>query len=162
MSREHVQGLMQEIGAVADLAAVAEHEGEDVWSLLVDDEEGGVVWVDLDDARGCLVLSGEVGTPQPVDRERLNDLLLRYNFHWDATGGVRMAVEGEGGPVIQLADVPLAGLDAGRLGVVVRGFAAMLAAWRAILRGGGVSGAAGPDELLRWPGMGPGPLVIRG
>ena len=80
--------------------------------------------------RGCLVLWGDVGTPQPGDRARLYDLLLRYGFHWDETGGVRMAVEGQDGPVIQLVDVPLAGLDGQKLQALVRGFVAKLHAWR--------------------------------
>jgi hypothetical protein len=147
---------MAEIGALADLMAVAEHEGENVWALRVDEET--LLFADLEQERDCLVLSGEVGTPPPSDRARLHDLLLRYNFHWDETGGVRMAVEGQDGPVIQLVDVPLAGLDGHRLQALVRGFTTKLQAWRAILQGG-----ASPEGGAAQAGSGPhGPFVIRG
>jgi hypothetical protein len=155
LSLAHVQSLMAEIGSLADLMAVAEHEGEDVWSLRVDEDT--ILFADPDRERGCLVLWGDVGTPQPGDRARLYDLLLRYGFHWDETGGVRMAVEGQDGPVIQLVDIPLAGLDGQKLQALVRGFAAKLHAWRAILGGGAGGDGAAPD----WSGP-DGSFMIRG
>lgn len=147
---------MAEIGPLADLMAVGEHEGRNVWALRADAET--LLFADLDEERSCLILSGDVGTPAPAERPRLNDLLLRYNAHWDETGGVRMAVEGQDGPVVQIVDVPLAGLDAQRLQALVRGFVTKLRAWRAILHG---SGSSEEDAGRPEPGRA-GTFMIRG
>jgi hypothetical protein len=159
VSRNQVEALMAEIGPFAGLAAVAEHGGEDAWSLLVDEDT--VVHADLDADRGVLVLSGDVGLPNAADRARWYGTLLHYNAHWHATGGVRMAIEGADGPFVQVADVPLAELDLARLRQLVEGFASILSAWRTILQGP-APGASEADAP--WPGAtgAPFPGMIRG
>ena len=56
LSLAQVQSLMAEIGSLADLMAVAEHEGEDVWGLgSTRTRSSSPTWTE---ERGCLVLSG--------------------------------------------------------------------------------------------------------
>lgn len=133
MIREQTQALMAEIGPIADLMAVGAFEGRDVWALVVDEET--TVDVDLDPARGCLVLSAEVGQPPAAERAGRLELLLRWNYQWPDTGGARLAVVDQGGPVVLLADHPVAGLAAADLGQRLGVFVRLLRAWRDLLTG---------------------------
>jgi hypothetical protein len=154
MSADRVQSLMQEVGPLADLHAVGAFEGHDVWTLVVDEETA--IDADLDPARGCLVLSAELGAPPASDRARWLELLLQYNYQWAETGGVRMAVATSGGPFVLLVDHPVADLAAGDLAQRVRHFVGLLQAWRDILTRAptGVRGAdegdsvTGPESLI--------------
>jgi hypothetical protein len=148
MTREQVQALMREIGPIADLAGVGEFEERDVWVLAVDDEL--LVDAELDAGRGCLVLSADLGDLGPADRSGRMELMLRYNDQWPDTAGARLALAAPEGPVVLLADHPIAGLEVGELARRVLTFAGMARAWRELLAAGAGDGASGsPDELGR-------------
>ena len=102
--KEHIQALMREIGPQMALAQVTEFEVEGTWTLMPDEDT--VLFADYDEAGGRLVLSAEAGRPVDSGRLGLYDLLLRYNNSWAETGGVRMALDGEG-TVVQLFDLPV-------------------------------------------------------
>lgn len=135
--RRHVQALMREIGPGLELQEVTEFEERGTWTLVVDD--GTVLFADYDDGREGIVLSAEVALPPEAGRPALHEFMLRYNNAWRETGGVRLALDGEGA-VVQLFDVPAAGLDLSRLQGVVAGFVGTLRAWREIVARGGARG----------------------
>lgn len=150
MSRAHVERLLVDAAPLGGFLGVGGFEGEGVWSLVVD--EATTLFVDLDEPRDCLVISADVGTPQPADRARWLELLLCYNGQWHRTGSVRMALEASDGPVVQLADLPLAGLDAHRLHRTLASFVEILASWRQVLPGQATQAAeavAPQPNLLR-------------
>ena len=66
--------------------------------------------------------------------KRAHELMLRHNFLWHRTGGVRLSVDGAGGNVVQLFDLPTDRLDVTRLDRAVRRFADSVRAWRDIIR----------------------------
>ena len=158
MPRERVQALMREIGPIADLAAVGEHEGIDVWTL-VTDEEGSIVDAELDAARGCLVLTAELGPLGPAGRAGRMELMLRYNDQWQETEGARLALGAPEGPVMLLADHPVEGMGVGELARRVRVFAGMAQAWRELLAAA-PAGDGAPDASAGLSLLGRG--MIRG
>ncbi len=152
-SREHVQALMRAIGPQMALQEVTEFEALGTWTLVPDQDT--VLFADHDEAGRRLVLSADVGRPAEGGRLHLYDLLLRYNNRWAETGGVRMALDGEGGAIVQLFDLPVADLDLPRLQAVLAGFTDMLKAWREIVARAEMGAAPAP----------PGPMLggmIRG
>ena len=94
-SREHVQALMRAIGPQMALQEVTEFEAEGTWTLVPDEDT--VLFADYDEAGGRLVLSAQCRPARRGQPPGLYDLLLRYNNRWAETGGVRMALDGEGG-----------------------------------------------------------------
>ena len=134
VDRRHVDGLMADLGPVLDPLRLQAYAAEGTWLILLD--EAMAVVVELDEERGTLVLSADLGVPPAAGRLELYDLLLRYHAQWPATGGVRMALEETGGMVMQLLDIPLAGLDVTTLQAAVTGFAAKAEAWREIVLAG--------------------------
>jgi hypothetical protein len=140
---EQVHALMTEIGPALELAEVLEHPESHTWTLA--DQDGIVLFAELLPDEGVLFLSAEAGTPQPDDRARLYPLMLQYNARWQETGGVRLALDGPEGAVVQAYALPVTDLDLARLCTVIRNFRATLGGWRTIVAGPGSAGAE-PNE----------------
>lgn len=129
---EQIGILMSEIGPVLDPLAVQAFPEDKCWAVALDDDT--VVLVELDERKNSLVLSIELGEPPPGDRTALYEKLLQLNFHWDVTGGNRMAIDGAGGKVVQLFETPADGLDATRLSALLAAFAQTASAWRQVVQ----------------------------
>jgi hypothetical protein len=130
-SLEQLNALMAEIGPILELQEVTGFASQELWTLQVDDDT--LLFADHDPAQGRIVLSGEVATPRPAGKAAVHELLLQYNNQWKTTGGVRMALDGPDGAVIQICDIATADLDARTLAGTVRIFTDMLRAWRDML-----------------------------
>lgn len=130
MRIEQVDGLMSQLGPVLDPLGITAFPGAKAWGIALDEETS--VLVDFDESQGKLVLSSEVGTPSG-DRGQLYELMLRHNYLWDQTGGVRLALDAAGGNVVQIVDLFTEGLDVSALGRAVGVFADAARAWRTII-----------------------------
>ena len=131
--KTQIRQLMTELGPVLDLAAVAEYEDGNAWSLALDEETE--VWIDYDEANGRLILTTEVGAPTEENPYKLYETLLVYNNQWQQTGGVRMALDAPGGAVIQSFELGTEGLDIGKLARVVQNFVDVRQGWREAVTG---------------------------
>jgi hypothetical protein len=138
--------LMSEIGPLLDLVGVVESDDGQAWLLIVDDEDA--LSVELDDARGCLVIAAEVGTPGEAGRAQLYELLLAYNALWDVSGGIRMALDEPGGGVLQLLDLPAEGLDPSQLADVLARFLEIRLGWMQVVSAIGDGAAPGEVEEM--------------
>src|SRR5262245_10352205 len=137
--KQQIQDLMAAIGPMIDPLAVSEFEAENTWTLQIDEDT--LLIIDLDEKQDKLVFTTEIGVPTG-DRVALNERLLCLNYHWDTTGGVRMALDGPQGAVVQLFDLPCAELEPSRLARVIANFLDTARAWRAIV----VHGQSQPAE----------------
>ncbi len=126
-----VRDLMSEIGPILELRGIVEINGEAKWVLDLDGEHAVVVEHAAADDR--LFFTAEAGVPEPAARLVCYELLLAYNALWRQTGGVRMAVNGEDGAVLQIADVAVEGLDAAALAEVLENFFGKLGEWMDII-----------------------------
>jgi hypothetical protein len=131
--------LFVEIGPLHELDQVSAFDDGESWAVVV---AGQVITLELDALRNRLVLSAEVGQPPAGGLARVYEALLQYNLLWRDTSGVRMALDGPGGQVVQMYDLATDGLDASRLGLVVKDFAAVLAGWRELVARGPVAAQA--------------------
>jgi hypothetical protein len=130
--REQIEALMIELGPLLNPMGIAAFPSENVWGVQIDEETS--VLVDFEEARDRLVLSCEIGVPPSGDRTRLYELMLRHNFHWNVTGGSRMAIDANDGNVVQIFDVPAAGIEVSGLHRVMQNFVDSARAWREIVR----------------------------
>jgi hypothetical protein len=150
---EHIDALMREIGPLLDLEQVTLFDSGREWALVVDDTT--VVHADYIEAGERLMLSIELGRPPEASRHRVYELLLLYNHAWPDTGGVRMALESEGGAVVQLFETDTADLDIAGLRNLLGGFIELARHWRSgITRdvAGGEPGIAA-DRMLMLGGI---------
>jgi Tir chaperone protein (CesT) family len=146
--RTHVHALMTEIGPALELAEVQEFEQENLWALVARD--GVVFFIDYQPDDERLWLSADVCVP-PGERLALYGLMLQYNARWKDTGGVRLALDGPDGGVVQAYDMPVAGLDLHRLQTVIENFRETLDGWRKIVAASGQTdkpGVGGLDPML--------------
>ena len=128
---EQIEILMSGVGPVLDPLAIDASAEPRCWGIAM--AEDLVVLVQFDEQKNSLVLSGDLGAPPAGDRTALYEVLLQMNYHWETTGGVRMAIDGPGGEVTQLFEMPADGLDPSRLARILSSFADAAKAWRGIV-----------------------------
>ena len=143
-SFERVQVLMSEIGPILELRGILEMTDGDRWVLDLDGEHAIVVEYRPADDR--LFFTAEVGIPAPEARPVCYELLLAYNAMWRETGGVRMAVNGEDGAVLQIADITAGDIDSAALSAILENFIGKLVEWTDILSLDPDGDEASPDE----------------
>ena len=151
MNLDQVNALFAQLGPVLNPLAIEANAETKAWGIAL--EEDLMVLAQFDEEKGCLVLSTEVGAPAPGDRTALYELLLRANYHWDATGGVRLAINGPDGEVFQVVEIPVDGSDATRLSAIVTSYAESAKAWREIVQGLASGSAPPPEALPANPGL---------
>jgi len=130
MSQSHLHQLMCEIGPLLDLDEVIEQTAASVWILAFAD--GTVIEADYDEAAGGrLLLSIELGEPDPAGAAEWHRTLLQYNYLWRQTGGVRMALAGT--VVVQALELAVPGLALSTLADALTGLRGNAALWRDLL-----------------------------
>lgn len=119
------------MGPLLEVSEVSEAEDGLTWILAF--EEGAVVFAELDEASDRLVLSIEIGSPEPASRVDLLELLLAYNGQWTRTGGIRMVLDEPGGQVVQMFELTAGDLEASRLAAILVRFLDIGLGWRRVV-----------------------------
>lgn len=132
---EQFEALMTELGPVLDPLGLSYFPGDNTWSVQLDEETG--VLVEFLAEQGKFVLHCELGTPPAGDRFTLYELLLRYNYHWNDTGGGRMALDENGGNVVFLFESSAHDMDVTQLTTILRNFHDAALAWRIVVQEAG-------------------------
>lgn len=145
-SAAQIDALLAETGALLELPEVLGFSEENCWTLRID--ENTLLFVDHEAGRPFVTLSGEVAAVRPAARAQVHELLLVYNGQWKTTGGLRMALDGPDGAVIQLCELPVADLDARSFAGALRVFTDVLLGWREML-GRDPAGSAGTSDLYQ-------------
>lgn len=146
MTLEQMELLIADLGPVLEPLAIQASDEDASWVVLMDDHL--IVAVDYDERKRSLVLSSELGEPPAGDRTALYETLLQSNYHWDVTGGTRMALDGPAGQVVQVLEIPADALDATGLSGMVSAFADTARAWRQIVKGPASAAGAAPEPGL--------------
>lgn len=132
MQVEQFESLVTRLGPALDPLGIVAFPDTRTWGVAIDEDTSILIDLSVDETK--IVLSCELGVPPGGDRAALYELLLRHNYHWDQTGGVRLALDSPDGGIVQLADLAADGLDVPQLAGVVRVFADSARAWREIIR----------------------------
>jgi len=144
IASNHVHDLVQEIGSSSELAEVYADESNLAWSFVFPD--GLVLAMDLDEEEGRITFSAEVDEARADRSAQTLELLLRYNYLWHETGGVRMALDGEGGQVLMIYDFSAAELDLPKFVSVLESLADKARAWKQALASNGAPQAEVPES----------------
>jgi hypothetical protein len=129
--KEQIDALLVQVGPVLDPLGIVAYDSENSWRIQVTEDVELIL--DFDEEQGKLTMSCDLGAPPAGDRGKLYELMLRNNYHWDATGGSRLAVDAPDGKVVLIFDVPTAELDVSKLSNALSRFADMARAWRHIV-----------------------------
>ena len=105
------------------------------------------VLVERDMDRDRIALSIELGVPRPTNALSVYETLLSYNMLWRETGGVRMALTGKGGAVVQFVDLTGAEINAVGMATVASNLASLSNIWLAFLESEG-SDVNAPEPIL--------------
>jgi len=125
---EHIQYLMNEIGPLVDGIEAIQQDGDDHWEIAFDEDT--ILEVDFSDSARKLTFAIEVGKPEESNRLKAYETILTYNYLWQDTDGVRMALDGPGGNVVQLFDLFETDLDLSTLANVVENLVEKARSWR--------------------------------
>lgn len=83
-----------------------------------------------------LVLSITLSVPPSEQRLAVYEVMLAYNPLWEETGGVKMALAGSHGPIVQLFELSTTDLDLEALDTVLVNFVDKARMWRAAIASG--------------------------
>lgn len=143
MDMEKTTALMAALGRKMDLARVLAFEEVGTWEL--DFDERTALLVDWNAANDSLVLSGVIARPHPAREAAYHRVMLEYNYQWQQTSGVRMAIDPDGGEAVLIYEMPVAQADPAQLETVVGNLHALLRHWRDALQSEG--GGDGGDRI---------------
>jgi hypothetical protein len=131
--------LMSEVGPLDDtiLACIKTQDG----AYAIRFEEIDVL-VERDGDRDRIALSVEIGTPRPSNALSVYEALLSYNLLWRETGGVRMALTGRQGAVVQFVDLTGPEINPTSIATVAANLAGLSEIWRTYIDSDGGEAAA--------------------
>ena len=137
ISPEQIQCLIEELGPATEEVDEVQQEDETAWHIFFADET--VVVLDFVADQEKLVLSTGLGAPPADRRAATYELLLIYNYNWQDSGGIKMALEPEApgpsegetqGEIVMLFELNANALDLPGLQQVLTNFRAIANPWR--------------------------------
>lgn len=147
---EEVQRTIEALGPDNDAIAAIAQNGPAQWAVAFDEDT--IITLDFVAEQKKLVLTIDLGRPEPGKRLAIYETLLSYNVLWPETGGVKMGVGGSGGEVVQMFELNAVDLDRERLQTVLEGFALKAQMWRRFVADGpaedGAPGVDSPPEFM--------------
>jgi hypothetical protein len=113
--QELVHQLMCDIGPAVNAHQVTGSADEGFWQIVFDEDTAFDIQYDATVER--IVLSSRVAALQTARRLQVCELLLRVNFGWRETGGVRMALHATSDDVVMMFELPVASLHVSQLSI---------------------------------------------
>ena len=131
---EEVSAMLTKLGPDLDVDEIAAYEESRTWAVAASDSGWeAVILLHYDEASRKLFISGDCG-PVPEDKILSTyEFLLKYNLACIDTGGARFALDGPGGDVSLIFDLPLADLETDMLGVTIANFINLLRTMQAMV-----------------------------
>ena len=128
--RDQISAILAETGERDEAigAILATEDGD--WLVHYDDLE---ILVELDEDFDRLVFTAVIGPILHEDRANVLEALLATTAMWRTTRGVRMALSGPGGDVLQIFDLPCIKADASTLAMLLSNLAQNTRTWRGLL-----------------------------
>ena len=134
MSMPDMDAMMAEIGAMDDAIIACLKTPDGAYAIRFEDLD---ILVEVEADRGRVVVSSEIGTPVRARAAEIYETMLSYNLLWRATGGLRMALTGRGGAMVQLVDLAGEEISARQIATVAVNMADLTRIWQAYLQTGG-------------------------
>jgi hypothetical protein len=144
---DHIADLMSRLGPTAPGVEAVLATGTTAWTVLMTD--GREIRFDLDTETGGLTAATGLGRPQPGDRLKVYEAALLFNTLWRQSGGLRLAMAGEHGPMSLGLELPAAAMDLEGLQTVLAALAARGTSWSDFVAGTASGPEPVPASLIR-------------
>ncbi|MEW4486724.1 type III secretion system chaperone [Thalassoglobus sp. JC818] len=108
-------------------------EALDESSFLVAIDEDCIIRIDYDPKTCRLVLSSRLGTVGMMDRLEIYEQLLRYNFLWNHTGGVKVSLDSTDDDLVQSYEHFVRHLNVTEFCQLVTGFQRKVRVWQKLI-----------------------------
>ena len=131
IDKERMSLILTEAAKRLDVDGLLAIDDRDAW--FIGFNETTEIDVELDASGHRVTFQCALGRPDDARRDHLCRTLLQYNYLWRETGGMRMALDGADGQVVQIFDMPSESVDAESVQNVLGNFAQAAAAWRDML-----------------------------
>lgn len=142
--KDKVARSFAEVGPAGDFWVVDEYLDESLWHVAVDDKR--VVFAELDEARGVIALSAEIGRPPASATAAFLQTALIFNHGWTESGGARLSLAGPDGSFWLIGDIA-AEIEARPLAERIQRFAQAAQGWSEVLAGRADAAADAMDEI---------------
>lgn len=133
-SLEEIATLMEALGPHDDEIETITRNGETDWAVAFDADT--ILLLTYQAKQDKLVLSMTLATPPEGQRLAAYEAMLAYNLLWEETGGVKMALAGAHGPIVQLFELCTCALDLESLDTVLVNFALKARMWKDVIASG--------------------------
>lgn len=137
---DQIRAVMAQLGERLDCQAVTEYEQRKGWIAVIDDAT--VVEIAFDDRIGLLHATSPVGDLPQHRRQKLSELLLRYNDQWSSTGGLRVGLGAEGDGLSLTASYATENLESTAFAQQLRSFLRVAGDWRELIAAWPIKGEA--------------------
>lgn len=146
---EDISAALTKLGPELDVDEIAAYEESQTWAIATSDAGWeAVILLHYDEASRKLFFSGDCG-PVPEDKTLSTyEFMLKYNLACIDTGGARFALDGPGGDVSLIFDLPLVDLEEDRLRVAIVNFINLLRTMQAMVICGFGDDASERTEML--------------
>ena len=135
IDKERMSLILTDAVQRLDVDGLLAIDERDAWFIAFN--ETTEIDVELDTSAHRVTFQCTLGRPDDARRDQLCRTLLQYNYLWRETGGMRMALDGADGDVVQIFDMPSESVDAESVQNVLGNFAQAASAWREVLSGSG-------------------------
>jgi hypothetical protein len=126
-----ISDILVALGPRLGVGEIFASEAPGTWTLAFD--AARVLFLDLDQHRGVLVLSCDLQPVPEARRAALHDLFLQTGALWKHTGGSRIALSPQGGAPVLIQEVGLGPVDERFLGTMIEQFRERAAGWNALI-----------------------------
>ena len=134
IDKERMSLILGEAAQRLDVNGLLAINKQDAW--LIDFDEITEIAVELDASGQRVTFQCTLGRPDDGRRDQLCRTLLQYNYLWRETGGMRMALDGPDGDVVQIFEMPAESLNVESVQNVLGNFAQAASGWREALSRG--------------------------
>lgn len=135
IDKERMSLILTEAAQRLDVDGLLAIDERDAWFIAFNEDTE--IDVELDASGHRVTFQCALGRPDDARRDHLCRTLLQYNYLWRETGGMRMALDGADGNVVQIFDMPSESVDAESVQNVLGNFAQAASAWHEVLSSGG-------------------------
>ena len=132
LDSERIGLMIEEAGPRDDAIAAIIQSGETTWQVHYGECE---IDCEYEPTLQRLMLTIPVGVVAPERQARVYETLLAFNLIWRDTGGVRMALAGPNGQVVQMVDLTGAELSTDLLLTVMTNLVEKADIWRDFIAG---------------------------
>ncbi len=131
---EDISSMLTNLGPELEVDEIAAYEESQTWAIAASASGWeAVILLNYDEASGKLFVSGDCGPVPEGKTLSTYEFLLKYNLACMETGGARFALDGPGGDVLLIFDLPLADLEKDKLGVAITNFINLLRTMQAMV-----------------------------